>query len=869
MSNTDLDIVKKANSKSSFTEATMLELVQCVEDPLYFMRQFMKIQHPIKGALPFEPYPFQLEIINAFHANRFTIALTARQMGKMVCNQTPILTPHGFKKHGDLEVGDVIYGDDGAPTTVSFVTETMTDKECFDVEFQHGETIIAGGEHLWTIEVRKRHADKTGSRWEQKTIDTYELKKLVEEQKAKKQAVSIRIGGIVQFPAQEKSEIDPYTYGVWLGDGCSWNNQVTCTEEDYIHYASKLATNSWRQAKGRGRTGNFSIPRFGGLLKKYGLLKTEENKNTYRKRIPTSMLRASENDRMELLRGLMDTDGTVEKNGVCRFYQSDEELVEEVRFLLSSLGIKSTKRFKRTTHKNCFILTFCTTKKVASLPRKVERLAQVKDHPKNSRFYVAAVTPRETVPCKCIQVDNESHLYLAGSTLIPTHNTTVAAGYLLWKAMFTPDATILVTANKLNQALEIMDRIRFAYENLPNHIRAGITEYNKGTVAFDNGSKIVARATSSDAGRGLSITLLYLDEFAFVPPNKAKDFWTSIQPVLSTGGACIITSTPKSDEDQFAQIWKGAIDNVDEYGNFRRDNLGRNGFFAVKVPWSAHPERNDEWAAPFRESLGEAKFRQEFECDFVTDDETLINPLTLAGMKGVKPEFYTGTVRWYKDPSPNKTYCVALDPSLGTGRDYAAIQVFELPDMIQVAEWQHNMTAPRGQISNLLKMLMFIDQTLRDDIRQQGEPEIFWTVENNTIGEAVLQIIEDTGEERFPGIFVSEKKKKGASRRFRKGLNTDNKKKLSACARFKSLVESGRMLLNSDQLIKELKLFVASASSFAAKPGGHDDLVSATLLIVRMLETVLNWSNASGDLREHIGEDELFEDESEAMPVVI
>jgi hypothetical protein len=253
--------------------------------------------------------------------------------------------------------------------------------------------------------------------------------------------------------------------------------------------------------------------------------------------------------------------------------------------------------------------------------------------------------------------------------------TTVAAGYLLWKAMFTADTTILVTANKVVQAYEIMDRIRFAYENLPNHIRAGITEYNKGTIAFDNGSKIVARATTSDAGRGLSITLLYLDEFAFVPPNKAKDFWTSIQPVLSTGGACIITSTPKSDEDQFAQIWKGAIDNVDEYGNFRKDNLGRNGFFAVKVPWSEHPDRNEEWANPFRESLGEARFRQEFECDFVTDDETLINPLALIGLRGIHPDFYTDNVRWYKDPVPNKTYCVALDPSLGTGRDYAAIQV--------------------------------------------------------------------------------------------------------------------------------------------------------------------------------------------------
>lgn len=192
--------------------------------------------------------------------------------------------------------------------------------------------------------------------------------------------------------------------------------------------------------------------------------------------------------------------------------------------------------------------------------------------------------------------------------------TTCAAAYLLWKAMFTPDTTILITANKLVQALEIMDRIRYAYENLPDHIRAGITEYNKGTVAFDNGSKIVSRATSSDAGRGLSISLLYCDEFAFVPPNKASEFWTSIQPVLSTGGSCIITSTPKSDEDQFAQIWKGANDRTDEYGNPTENNTGKNGFFAVEVTWDKHPERDEAWAKPFRESLGEARFRQEFEC---------------------------------------------------------------------------------------------------------------------------------------------------------------------------------------------------------------------------------------------------------------
>ena len=206
------------------------------------------------------------------------------------------------------------------------------------------------------------------------------------------------------------------------------------------------------------------------------------------------------------------------------------------------------------------------------------------------------------------------HRFTVALTARQMGKTTCAAGYLLWRAMFVPDTTILLTANKLVQALEIMERIRYCYENLPDFIRAGITEYNKGNIGFDNGSRIISRATSSDAGRGLSISLLYLDEFAFVMPNKAKDFWSSIQPTLSTGGDCIITSTPKTDEDQFAQIYKGAIDNTDEFGNINSAGTGRNGFFAVTVPWYAHPDRDEKWATTYREQLGDAKFRQEFEC---------------------------------------------------------------------------------------------------------------------------------------------------------------------------------------------------------------------------------------------------------------
>src|SRR5258708_7345733 len=129
--------------------------------------------------------------------------------------------------------------------------------------------------------------------------------------------------------------------------------------------------------------------------------------------------------------------------------------------------------------------------------------------------------------------------------------------------------------------------------------------------------------------------------------------------------------------------------------------------------------------------------------------------------------------------------------------------------MIQIAEWQNNMSAPRMQVRVLMQVLLYIQQTLLDDYDQIGEPDIYWTIENNTIGEALLQIVEDTGEEKFPGSFVHERKRKGQVRRFRKGMTTDNRKKLSACARFKSLVESDRITINSGVLIKEMKNYVA------------------------------------------------------------
>ncbi len=206
------------------------------------------------------------------------------------------------------------------------------------------------------------------------------------------------------------------------------------------------------------------------------------------------------------------------------------------------------------------------------------------------------------------------HNYRYSISLMPrqTGKSTSAAGYLLWYAMFVPDSTILIAAHKYTGAQEIMQRIRYAYENCPDWIKAGVTTYNKGSLDFENGSRIVSATTTENTGRGMSISLLYLDEFAFVRPSIAELFWTSITPTLATGGKAIITSTPNSDEDQFALIWKGANKCHDDYGN--KTDIGVNGFKAYQSSWQEHPERDQKWADEMLAQLGPDRFAREMEC---------------------------------------------------------------------------------------------------------------------------------------------------------------------------------------------------------------------------------------------------------------
>lgn len=432
------------------------------------------------------------------------------------------------------------------------------------------------------------------------------------------------------------------------------------------------------------------------------------------------------------------------------------------------------------------------------------------------------------------------HNYRYSISLMPrqTGKSTSAAGYLLWFAMFVPDSTILIAAHKYAGSQEIMQRIRYAYEHCPDYIKAGVTTYNKGSIDFENGSRIVSTTTTENTGRGMSITLLYLDEFAFVRPSIAELFWTSITPTLSTGGKAIITSTPNSDEDQFALIWKGANKCEDEYGNITP--LGVNGFKAYRSFWNEHPDRDEKWAEQMRAQLGDDRFKREMDCEFLIADETLINPNTLIELSGVEPTSRMGQIRWYDTPKKGMIYAVALDPSLGTGSDPAAIQIFEANTTKQIGEWKHNKTDIPSQIKLIAQITKYIA-----DIT--GEPtNIYYSIENNAIGEAALVSLNEYGESNIPGIFVSESGKK------RRGFNTTNKTKLAACAKFKTLLESKRMQVYSRSLISELKSFIASGGSYAAKIGETDDLVMASLLAVRIIQQISDYHfSLESQIRDH------------------
>jgi len=181
---------------------------------------------------------------------------------------------------------------------------------------------------------------------------------------------------------------------------------------------------------------------------------------------------------------------------------------------------------------------------------------------------------------------------------------------------------ILIAAHKFTGATEIISRIKEMYWSVPYWFRDDNDDPIATEIRFANGSKIQVTTTTSDTGRGKSLWRLYCDEFAFVDKNIAEDFWSGIASTLSTGGKCVITSTPNSDADLFAKMVKDAQNIFDEHGNPNPSGLGKNGFFLCKAIWADHPDRDEKWYENMYAKLGPEKFAREHEC--VDGDTTLV-----------------------------------------------------------------------------------------------------------------------------------------------------------------------------------------------------------------------------------------------------
>jgi hypothetical protein len=417
-----------------------------------------------------------------------------------------------------------------------------------------------------------------------------------------------------------------------------------------------------------------------------------------------------------------------------------------------------------------------------------------------------------------------------------TGKSQTSAAFLLWYALFNEDKTVLIASNKNSNALEMISRIRYMYETVPDWLKSGITKdgWNKLSVGFTNKSRIISTATSESSGRGLSISLLFCDELAFVNRTVQEEFWKSISPTLSTGGGCIISSTPNGEGDLFANLWHGA-------------ELGATGAFKpVYVAWDEPPGRDDSFKEEKIAELGMLAWRQEFECEFLTSEALLIDPMFLQNLgticKKIEPIKQEMGTDWFDVLKADGTYLMGVDPSTGTGSDFSVIQVFEFPTLIQVAQFRSNLVSS-PQLYGVMKYIL--------KEMEKINAKCYFSVENNGVGEGVIALYQNDENMPESGQFISEEGKN------RIGMSTTTRSKLKACLNFKSLLESGKITIKSSLLVTELKMFATGKGSYIALPGGTDDMVMACMIVVRLLSEIASYEQEAFDKLYVYSEEEM------------
>jgi hypothetical protein len=424
-----------------------------------------------------------------------------------------------------------------------------------------------------------------------------------------------------------------------------------------------------------------------------------------------------------------------------------------------------------------------------------------------------------------------------------TGKSTTIISYLLHFVLFNPEVNVAILANKGAVARELLSRLQLAYEHLPKFLQQGVTVWNKGNIELENGSKILASATSGSAVRGSSFNIIFLDEFAHVPNTIAESFFTSVYPTISSGETTkvFIVSTPLG-MNLFYKMWIDAEEK-------------RNNYVPIEVHYTQVPGRDEKWRQETIKNTSEVQFNQEFLCEFLGSTHTLIDASKLRSMVFKKPVFSKNNIDVYEEPIKKATYCMIVDTAQGKGQDFSAFSVFDVSQIPyrQVAKYRDNNISPMLYPNIIYQVGMKYNTA-------------FILLEINDMGAQVAETLHYDLE--YENVMITSMKGRagqqiggGFSKNIQLGIRTSKQLKRIGCATLKEMIETDKLIVPDFETIAELTTFASKHNSFEAEEGTHDDLAMTLVIFAWLVQQRYFKDITNLDLRQKMYEE--FEEQFE------
>ena len=399
--------------------------------------------------------------------------------------------------------------------------------------------------------------------------------------------------------------------------------------------------------------------------------------------------------------------------------------------------------------------------------------------------------------------------------------STVTAAYVAWLMMFHKDKNVLVIATKLGTATNLVKKVKQIIKNLPTWLMTStIAIDNRTSFELSNGSQIKATSTSGDAGRSEALSLLVVDEAAFV--DGMDELWTGLYPTLSTGGRCIALSTPNGVGNWFHKTYVDSENNA-------------NDFHHTVLNWDTHPDRDQEWFEKETRNMSRRDIAQELECSFLASGETVIHPDDIERImaKVVDPKHRTGFDRnlWiWEENLPGNKYLLVADVARGDGKDYSVFHVVKLETMEIVAEY-------KGKPN-----LEMFAQLLYSTANEYGQ--CLTVVENNNIG---YNVLEKLIEMQYPNLYYSHKTTHDSvdplvaetMSNVVPGFTTSMKTRPLIIAKLEEFIRNKLLILYSNRVLDEIRTFVWVHGKPQAMRGYNDDLVMSLAIACWVRDTAL------------------------------